>query len=95
MNAEQNPSKPADGRSDSNGWLGIAKCNGTLCIATNGIGHSPECLAEHDATISKGNLDTPGNRHPECRYRGYKNEPLSGATKDQQAAWDEGQKARA
>jgi hypothetical protein len=52
---------------------------------------------EHDkVTISKGELDTPGNRNPECRYRGYKNEPLlPGATKDQQAAWDEGNKARA
>jgi hypothetical protein len=39
--------------------------------------------------------DTPGNRNPEARYAGYKNEPLpSNATDDQRAAWNEGQRAQ-
>ena len=72
-----------------------AKCTGKSCSATDGITHSKECYAEHSATIDQGFLDTPGNRHPEFRYKGYKNEKLLAATEDQQAAWNEGHKARA
>lgn len=70
------------------------KCKGENCNAIDGVNHSLECLAEHEKTISYGALDTPGNRHPECRYRGYKGEPLGmGATKDEVDAWNEGKYA--
>lgn len=39
-------------------------------------------------------LDTPGNRNPEARYRGYKGESLGeNATDDERAAWEEGRRA--
>jgi hypothetical protein len=69
-------------------------CKGKNCGTTTGA-HSPECIAEHEAAYSSGgNLDTPGNREPESRYRGYKGTPLdSGASADQRAAWEEGRRA--
>lgn len=40
-------------------------------------------------------LDTPGNRNPEARYAGYRNETADpDYTADQLAAWEEGQAAR-
>jgi hypothetical protein len=39
-------------------------------------------------------LNTPGNRHPEFRYKGYKGEPISkSASDDEKAAWLEGKNA--
>lgn len=71
------------------------RCFGKNCGATDGINHSKECIAEHEATISLGLLDTPGNRNPDARYRGYKGEPLwAGATEDETKAWVEGQSSR-
>ena len=71
-------------------------CKGINCTATNGAGHSVECFAEHEKTISSGVFDTPGNRNPDARYRGYKGESLSnGATSDEMLAWEEGKNARA
>lgn len=62
-------------------------CKGTNCKAVAGIGHSPGCEAEHDATVYAG----AGNRWPEDRYAGYKGQPCrDGATNDQRAAWNEG-----
>jgi len=70
------------------------RCKGKNCGTTTGD-HSPECVAEHEAAYSSGGgLDTPGNREPESRYRGYKGQPLdSTASADQHAAWDEGNRA--
>lgn len=69
-------------------------CKGADCSATDGIGHSQACLAENAVTIDAGRLDTPGNRHPEYRYLGYKGQPLCEATKDQELAYLEGVSAR-
>lgn len=67
------------------------KCKGENCSAEAGIGHSSECLSEHEKTISIG----AGNRNPVARYRGYKGEPLdTKATLDEIAAWHEGDRAR-
>lgn len=73
----------------------VQLCQGNNCKAVNGSGHSDECIKEHDKTVSPGELDTPGNRNPDSRYRGYKGEPLgNGASKEQIAAWHEGRNAR-
>ena len=79
----------------------MSECKGKNCEALYGIGHSDECLVEHDLiTGGDGNIfapakvdlmDTAGNRHPDARYRGYSNEPLeSGASQDRKNAWEEG-----
>jgi hypothetical protein len=39
--------------------MSIPKWNGTNCGCTDGLGHSPECKAEHDALYGKGKSDTP------------------------------------
>lgn len=66
------------------------KCAGTNCNAIDGVGHSKECQLEHD--IASGH--NAGNRNPEYRYKGYKNEPLpKSATYDQRNAWNEGRSA--
>lgn len=69
-------------------------CKGTNCGATDGVSHSLECKAEHDALVGPELLNTPGNRHPEDRYDGYKGRPLRAtATADQLDAWCEGRTA--
>lgn len=66
-------------------------CTGRKCTAVDGFGHSLECIEDHDKAVHAG----AGNRNPECRYRGYKGEPLQkGCTEDQRAAWVEGDNAR-
>lgn len=72
----------------------LPACAGANCGCIDGKSHSKECLAEHDATVSAGELDTPGNRWPELRYAGYKGYTLkAGATSDQMRAYREGQRA--
>lgn len=66
------------------------KCKGENCKAVNGVGHSEGCIEELNIAY-----DTPGNRNPAARYRGYKNEPLDdGSTNDEKSAWAEGRRAR-
>lgn len=70
------------------------KCKGTNCFAMNGIKHSEECLTEHNKAFSFDPLDTPGNRHPEIRYKGYKGDPLPlDASLDELKAYEEGLRA--
>lgn len=71
-------------------------CKGENCGITRlDQEHSPECIAEHDRACSGAELDTPGNRHPEFRYAGYKNQALqNGATADQKLAYEEGKRAQ-
>jgi hypothetical protein len=70
---------------------GIQPCKGMNCGATDGKSHSPECYAEHAATVDPG----VGERHRESRYAGYKGEPFPfSASEDEQAAWVIGFKAR-
>ena len=38
----------------------VASCKGTNCSAINGIGHSKECIKEHDQAISGETPDIPG-----------------------------------
>lgn len=77
--------------------LAVPACKGTNCgITRSDQEHSKECLKEHERTVSAGLLDTPGNRHPEFRYAGYKGRPVkSSCTDDQHAAYQEGQRAAA
>lgn len=71
------------------------QCTGENCSCTDGVSHSSECIAQHEACYSKANLDTAGNRNPDYRYKGYKNERLVGhVSQDQRDAWVEGHKAR-
>ena len=66
-------------------------CAGRKCAAVNGYGHSLECIDDHDNAAHFG----AGNRNPESRYRGYKDESLpDGASKDQKAAWTIGNNAK-
>ena len=68
----------------------MIECNGVNCEALYGIGHSKECMDEHDRVIHLG----AGNRHPDARYRGYNRECLwKGASKDEKIAWEEGDMA--
>ena len=68
-------------------------CKGEKCTAVNGVGHSVDCIAEHDKVIS--GLDTSGNRHPEHRYAGYKGAALpDNSTEDQIEAYKQGVNAR-
>lgn len=71
-------------------------CKGENCGITRlDQEHSPECIAEHERACSGAELDTPGNRHPEFRYAGYKNQALqNGATADQKLAYEEGKRAQ-
>ena len=66
-------------------------CKGANCTAMNGIGHSPECLAERASCVDP--LNTPGNRHPEHRYAGYKERNFTGSSIDHELAYEEGRKA--
>lgn len=67
----------------------MTKCNGLNCKAIDGIGHSVECIMDHNSALHPN----AGNNNPEYRYKGYKNEMLGRATEEQQAAWWEGRKA--
>lgn len=70
---------------------GMQPCQGMNCGATDGKSHSPECFAEHAATVDPG----VGERHREARYAGYKGEPFPrSASEDERAAWMVGFKAR-
>jgi hypothetical protein len=83
---EQNNQPPAEA-----GEGVVAGCKGTNC-GTVSNDHSKECMMEHDAAY----LDTPGNRHPDFRYAGYKGHALSEPhTNDQFSAYAEGIKAAA
>ena len=65
----------------------MIECKGKNCEALYGIGHSKECIAEHEKAAHSG----AGRRHPEARYRGYCREPLwSNASRDEKFAWEEG-----
>jgi len=67
----------------------MSKCKGLNCKAVDGVGHSIECMMDHNSTLHPN----AGNNNPEYRYKGYKNESLGKATNEQQAAWWEGRKA--
>ena len=65
----------------------MIECKGKNCEALYGIGHSPECMAEHENADHLG----AGNRHPDARYRGYSKEALwKDASRDEKFAWEEG-----
>jgi len=65
----------------------MIECKGKNCEALYGIGHSKECIAEHDNTAHL----RAGERHPNARYRGYTREALwKGASRDEKFAWEEG-----
>ena len=65
----------------------MIECKGESCEALYGIGHSKECLIEHEKACHLG----AGNRHPVARYRGYSKETLwKGASSDEKHAWEEG-----
>ena len=67
------------------------KCKGEKCRALYGVGHSKECIDQHENANHVG----AGNRNPEARYRGYTMEPLSGnPSSDEEHAWKEGFLAR-
>lgn len=69
----------------------MSECKGRNCNTTDGKNHSKECKEDYHKTIYGG----AGNRHPEFRYKGYKNIPINdNATEDQYVAWEEGQAAR-
>jgi hypothetical protein len=71
------------------------ECRGKNCKATNGIGHSVECISENEEAHYYDPMDTPGNRNPEFRYDGYKGKFLQyNATDDQILAYAEGVRAR-
>jgi len=67
----------------------MSKCKGLNCKAVDGVGHSDECLMDHNLDIHHN----AGNNHPDYRYLGYKNRPHGIATDEQQAAWWSGRKA--
>ena len=69
--------------------MSMGKCKGINCKAVDGVGHSVECLMDHNSK----HHPNAGNNNPTYRYKGYKNEPLGKATEEQQAAWWEGRKA--
>lgn len=65
----------------------MIECKGRNCEALYGIGHSQECISEHDSADRAG----AGERHPDARYRGYTHEALEkGASHDEKHAWEEG-----
>jgi hypothetical protein len=65
----------------------MIECKGKNCEALYGIGHSKECIDEHEKVDHLG----AGGRHPECRYEGYSRRALhKGASRDQKFAWEEG-----
>jgi hypothetical protein len=69
----------------------MIKCKGKNCEALRGVGHSKECVSEHEKTVHSG----AGNRHPSARYKGYTLEPLeANASGDEKHAWEEGYSAR-
>ena len=69
----------------------MIKCKGTKCRALYGVGHSKECIDQHNKAEHFG----AGNRHPEARHRGYTMVPLSGnPSTDEEHAWEEGFLAR-
>ena len=73
------------------GLKAIQICEGSNCSAENGIGHSKECISEHNKAVHYG----AGNRNPHARYRGYTGEGLwKNANDDEKAAWIEGDNAR-
>jgi hypothetical protein len=69
----------------------MIECKGKNCEALYGVGHSAECITEHENAAHSG----AGNRHPNARYRGYTLEALwSNASSDEKHAWEEGYMAR-
>lgn len=90
----ENPTPPQPAAQEPTSAVPVV-CKGPNCSAVDGVGHSVECLDEHDRTTKTNDLDTPGNRHPEFRYAGYKGQPLKAtANAGQKAAYEEGIRAQ-
>lgn len=69
----------------------MKKCTGSKCNALSGIGHSDECIEQHESSMHFG----AGSRHTHARIAGYKEEPpKSNYTQDEQHAWTEGNNKR-